>query len=307
MSDPLSFLPLALAAANGAIDGSDSRSLVAAGVALLQRTGSLVRALHGHRSAVLLPPGPPCLVALAASDGRGALLLDPRDPTDQIARQLRSGRVGAVFTTREAEQRLPADIPRVLLDDAPTVATWREGGSTRVIDMSLHEGLRLEGEVDVEGALEEVVLLDDPTRPSGNAGSALTHRDLLAAARSAARSVRLGSRDHTLTLVPISSRLGLVQGMVAPLLAGGRVSTAADADPRHIVARLEQGGVSVLVAGAESFAAIAGHLEAAGHVLDAPVLQHCLTHDAASDPTTDASWQARWLAVTGVAITQVSM
>jgi len=206
--------------------------------------------------------------------------------------------VAAVFTVRELEERLPVDMARVILDEAPTRATWRHGALARDIDLFLHDGLRLEGEAGVEGAAEEVVVLGRGAIDGDVTAGALTHRELMAAARSAAQSARLGTRDHTLTLVPFSSRLGLVQGLAAPLLAGGRVRTALHAAPDDIVARLEQEGISVLVAGADSYLAVAEHLALRGGVLDAPVLQRCFTHDA----SIDAPLQARWLALTGVAI-----
>lgn len=298
MSNPLAFLPLALAAANGAIDGLESRRLVAAGVALLQRTGPLVRTLHGHRAALLLAAGPQYLVALAASDGRGAFLVDPNEPAAALAHELERARVSAVFTTRGLEGRLPDDMPRVLLDDAPTRATWKEGTDTRDIDLSVHEGLHLEGEVDVEGATEEVVIFRAGSRHAEAPQHSLSHRELLAAARAAAQSARLGRRDHTLTLLPFSRRFGFVMGMVAPLVSGGRVSCARNADPGEVVMRLEQDGVSVMVAGAVSYEAITQHLAQRGRPLDAPVLQRCVVDDA----SVDAPLQARWLALTGVAI-----
>ena len=79
MSDPLALLPLALAAGGGRIGAAagdilDAQQLVAAGLTLLQRSAPLVRALSGKRSAILLPTSPQFLTALAASEGRGAVL-----------------------------------------------------------------------------------------------------------------------------------------------------------------------------------------------------------------------------------------
>ena len=82
MSDPLALLPLALAAGGGRIgavggDAFEAGQLVAAGLTLLQRSAPLVRALSGKRSAILLPTSPHYLTALAASEGRGAVLVNP--------------------------------------------------------------------------------------------------------------------------------------------------------------------------------------------------------------------------------------
>ena len=55
MTDPLSLLTLACAAAGGRVDDYEAAQLIAAGVTLLQRSAPLVRALSGRRSAILLP------------------------------------------------------------------------------------------------------------------------------------------------------------------------------------------------------------------------------------------------------------
>ncbi|NUR34387.1 MAG: hypothetical protein HOQ30_10285, partial [Gemmatimonadaceae bacterium] len=68
MSDPLSLLPLALAAGGGRVNEHEAQQLVAAGLTLLQRSAPLVRALAGRRSAILLPTSSAILTALAASE-----------------------------------------------------------------------------------------------------------------------------------------------------------------------------------------------------------------------------------------------
>ena len=73
---PMDTLALRLAAADGSVDGIPVRRLVAAGFTLLQRSAPLVKALGARRSGVWLRPSPAWVVALAASDGRGAVLLD---------------------------------------------------------------------------------------------------------------------------------------------------------------------------------------------------------------------------------------
>ena len=98
MSDPLSLFPMALAAGGGRIDGLECQQLVAAGVTLLQRSAPLVRALSGRRAGILLPTGPAFITALAASDGRGAVLLSQGASPSDVAWQLSDADVGAVFT-----------------------------------------------------------------------------------------------------------------------------------------------------------------------------------------------------------------
>jgi acyl-coenzyme A synthetase/AMP-(fatty) acid ligase len=296
MSDPLAFLPLTLAAANGTIDGVESRRLVAAGVALLQRTAPLVRALHGRRSAILLPTGAPFLAALGASDGRAALILSPSASPHAIAASLGQCEVGAVFTCSALAPMLPASVPYVVLDDAPARARWMgSDGVGRDVELTSHTGLHLEGDVEVEGADEAVVLLEDGT--NGEPES-FTHRTLLAEGRRMASEARLSWRDHTLTLVPCADRVALLLGLVAPLLAGGRVSTRSSDEAPRLLARIEGEGVSTLVATSATYAALAATLAEGGRRLDAPVLQRCvLVGDRPNDGVRE-----EWLARTGLTL-----
>jgi len=294
MSDPLAYLPLTLAAANGRIDGVETRRLVAAGVALLQRTAPLVRALHGRRAAILLPTGAPFVTALGASDGRAALLLPPSTSPAAIALALSRGDVGAVFTGAELASRLPATVPQVLLDETPTRACWVGGdGERREVALTSHDGLHLEGDVDVEGADEPVVLVGAWDGAAGSAPEAISHRTLLAEGRRVAREARLGWRDHTLTLVPCTDRVALVIGLVAPLLAGGRVSAPPPDDVAQLLAIIEGDGVSTLVATPATFTALAAALAAAGRRLDAPVLQRCVVAGTGTNDEVRHRWMAQ--------------
>src|SRR3954466_5705034 len=119
MPDPFSLLALAAAAHGGRIDEFETQQLVAAGLTLLQRSAPLVRALAGRRSAILLPTSPAFLTALAASEGRGAVLINPLASAPEIAFQCVDANVGAIFTTLAFASRLPAGLPVVLLDDVP--------------------------------------------------------------------------------------------------------------------------------------------------------------------------------------------
>ena len=159
MSNPLALLPLALAAGGGRIAaaGSDevyeAQQLVAAGITLLQRSASLVRALSGRRAAILLPTSPAFLTALAACDGRGAVLVNPLAAPAEIAFQCADANVGAVFTTSAFVPRLPPGLTTVLLDEAPRLATVGAADRTHDVDLGAHHGLTLEGERDADGCI----------------------------------------------------------------------------------------------------------------------------------------------------------
>ncbi len=222
MADPLALVSLALAAAGGRLDGHDAGALVAAGHALLQRSAVLVRALSGRRSALFMPPGYAWLTALAASDGRGALILPP-DPVPTpgwLAEQLTAERVGALFTleryrTASEVTALPPSLPLVLLDDAPGRATVQVDGQARVIDLGSHFGLALAGDLEIDGLDEECLGLD---------GHWYSHRALLAAARR--RGADEGQTPPRALQASAQWTAEAIEQQMAVLLQGGTLSFA---------------------------------------------------------------------------------
>lgn len=220
MSDPLALFPLAIAAGGGRYGPFEASQLVAAGLTLLQRSAPLVRALAGKRSAILLTDGPELLVALAASDGRGALLLSSGATAEEIAWQLADADVGAVFTRRVLTCLLPEGMPVVLLDDAPRQARVIVPGRTNDVDLGSHHGLALEGDTAAEGRDEECVLMYPPTGQRRTA----THRELIAAARAAVADGLLTPVDHVLCVLLGIDIDTLAVCLAAPLLAGSRVT-----------------------------------------------------------------------------------
>lgn len=223
MSDPLALFPFAIAAGGGHVDGLDVTRLIAAGVTLLQRSAPAVRALAGRRSAILLPPGPAFLTALAASDGRGAVLLSAESNPAEIAAQIEAANVGAVFTDDAAAARLPIHMPAILLDGVPAAARVLIGGSAREIDLGSHFGLPLEGSRDADGSVDECLVEFDVGQTS--TFTSWTHRTLLNATRIAARDLGV-TPMHDLSVVgPWSDVRTLIATGAAPLYHGARIST----------------------------------------------------------------------------------
>jgi hypothetical protein len=226
MADPLALVTLAVAAAGGRIAEHDAATLVAAGHALLQRSAALVRALGTTRSAVWLPVGGPWLTALAASDGRGALLLDPATPGPAIAAQLAQQDVHALFTVeplaRPWADKLPAHLVQVWLDEAPRRATIVANGAARVVDLGSHFGLDLVGDTATPGLEEPFVWTEEGWH---------THRAVLAASRAHAALRRL-TPAHAMAAAPHWTLTGLVH-QLGVLLQGGRI-TAGDAPTARV-------------------------------------------------------------------------
>ena len=147
-------LALRIAAGGGTIDDLPAGALVTAGFTLLQRSPALIRALGRGPTAVMLPPSPQFLVALAASEGRAAIIVDPNLGLDAIARTLHAEGAGAVFTFEALAARLPRTVMCVLLDEAPRAArVVAVDGPESVVDLGTHFGLTVEGRPTPPGVM----------------------------------------------------------------------------------------------------------------------------------------------------------
>jgi len=300
VSDPLGLFPIAIAAGHGTVDGFEAQQLVAAGLTLLQRSAPLVRALHRHRSAILLPTSPAFITALAASEGRGAVLINPLAAPPEIDYQLADADVGAVFTTADLAPRLPDTIARVLLDDAPRSARVVIGGSSRDIDLGSHHGLALEGSVDAPGADEEAAVVYTSALAGTPLGAILTHHALLSNARATLVAGALDRGEHALAVLPFAHLFGLVVAGAAPLLAGGRVTTMSRFDPARAIELLESEPVSMLVGVPAVFAGLAALLARRGTRLRSEHLRLCICGGAPLAAELQDQWDER----TGVELRQ---
>jgi long-chain acyl-CoA synthetase len=308
VSNPLALLPLALAAAGGRIAaiGRDTagvleaQQLVAAGLTLLQRSAPLVRALSGRRSAILLPTSPAFLTALAASDGRGAVLVNPLAAPAEIAFQLRDADVGAIFTTSSFVTRLPPDLAVVLLEDAPRSARVIAAGATRDVDLGSHHGLTLAGERDVEGRDEEAAVVYTSAMRGTPLGAVLTHANLLANARSTVDALAVVPEDHVLALLPFAHLFGLTVTGSAPLLVGARVSTMDRFHPARAAELLASGGITAVVGVPAVYHAMLAAIERGGIDLRGGPLRLAVCGGA----ELAVDLQDRWADATGVELRQ---
>ncbi|MHB0963857.1 MAG: AMP-binding protein [Gemmatimonadaceae bacterium] len=286
MSNPLALFPIALAAAGGRVNGTPAAAAVAAGFTLLQRSAPIVRALAGRRSALLLPPSAAVLTALAASDGRGALLLPATADPDALAAMLDDADVGTIFTTSAyAAQLPPSHRAVVLLDGAPRSATVVAHGAENTIDLGSHFGLDLQGEDD-EGRDEEFVIsyASAPQRKS------YTHRDLFTLARFAVDATSLLKSDHALALIPPDNVEAFALSFAGPLLAGARVSTMQKFDANEAARLIADDGITHLSADAAMYAALADAVERRGHATPPSTLRVCICLGAAPSSVLHNRW-----------------
>lgn len=302
MSNPLGLLPLALAAGGGTIDGFPSAQLTAAGLTLLQRSAPLARALYGKRSAILLPTGPQFVVALGASEGRGAVLLNPLAAPPEIQYQLDDADVGAVFTIAALAGKLPTTLPQVLLDDAPREAALLHSGAITRIDLGSHVGLMLEGDADsaADDSEDEAAIVYTSAMDGAPLGAILTHRNLLSNARATIEAARMTAVDHVFAVLPYSHLFGMTVTLSAPLLAGARISTMARFHPLKAVDALVESAATIFVGVPAVFIGMLTAIERRGGSIDVPALRLCICGGAALPV-----WvQRKWETATGCALRQ---
>jgi long-chain acyl-CoA synthetase len=300
VSDPLGLLPIAIAAGGGHVDGYEAQQLVAAGLTLLQRSAPLVRALHRRRSAILLPTSPAYFIALAASEGRGAVLINPLAARAEIAYQIADANVGAVFTVASLADRLPAGIVRILLDDGPATARVIADGVSRDVDLGSHHGLMVEGESDAPGAREEAAVVYTSALAGTPLGASLTHANLLSNARATVEVGAMTREAHALAVLPFAHLFGLVVSGAAPLLSGGRVTTMGRFHATRTIEMLETEPISDLIAVPSVFAGVAAVLARRGSRLASERLRLCICGGA---PLT-VELQDQWHELTGVELRQ---
>ena len=300
MSDPLGLLPIAIAAGHGRVDGFQAQQLVAAGLTLLQRSAPLVRALHRRRAGILLPTSPAFITALAASEGRAAVLINPLAAAPEVEYQIADAEVGAVFTTSELERRLPPYVTRVLLDDVPRIARVVSDGMSRDVDLGSHHGLTLEGDTDAPGSAEDAAIVYTSAMAGTALGARLTHANLLSNARATVHAGAMTADDHALALLPFSHLFGLVVSGAAPLLAGGSMTTMARFNAARTIELLEREPVSVLVAVPAVFAGLVELLGRRRAALRGERLRLCICGGA----PLSTQVQDRWHELTGTELRQ---
>jgi long-chain acyl-CoA synthetase len=300
MSDPLSLLPFAVAAGGGSVDGVETQQWVAAGHTLLSRSASLVRTLASGRSGILLPPCGAFLTALAASDGRGAVLINPLASKPEIVRQLQDANVTAVFTNSALSARLPDEFPRVLMDEVPRSALVQTPAREQQVDLGSHFGMSISGSTDTPGRDEEAVIVYTSAMAGTPLGAILTHANLISNARFSAEALGDEPKDHCLAALPFAHLFGLVVCTSAPLLQGGRVTTMDRFHPGRALEFIEEHGVTRFMGVPSMYSAMLNALERRGRVFQSHKLRMCLGGGA---PLSEAL-QERWYDATGVELRQ---
>lgn len=259
MPPPLSLISLAMAAGGGTVNGIEVRQLVAAGVTMLQRCAPLVRTLAGARGALLLGSASDSVVALAACEGHGAVLLDPAWSAERIGAALEASGARVVFTRAEYAAGVPSGVALLSLDELPGHVRFSHGAMERRIDVGSHFGLTIEGEAS-EGS-DEIAVVEIATDANGaSEPRACTHRALLSAARAVALGVAIRENDVVSCLASLHDAAGIAAGLVAPAIAGARTLTMDGSNIQATIRALHAGGCTVIVSDARCIESIAHEL-----------------------------------------------
>jgi acyl-CoA synthetase (AMP-forming)/AMP-acid ligase II len=290
-----------MAAGGGSIDGSDIRQLVAAGVTMLQRCAPLVRALAGGRGALLLARSSDHLVAMAACEGHGAVLLDPEWSAERVREAIEISGARVVFTRASHVPMLPAGVALVSLDELPGHVLFSHGSVQRRIDVGSHFGLTIEGE-ESEGSDEDAVIELTTGANGVTEPRRYTHRSLLAAARAVVLDAGLGEADVVSSLVPLHEAAGLTGGLIAPALAGARILSVERSRVRDAARAIEASGGTVLIADARGIEEMARALVSD----DTTWANGPLRTAVAVGPPLDAATAELWQRATGAALLHVA-
>ena len=300
MSDSSTLLPLAAAAGGGFIDGLPASQLVAAGFTLLQRSAPVVRAMRGRRSALLLNSGAPFLTGLAASDGHGAVLINPLAAPAEVAYQIADADVGVVFTSRSMVSKLPLGVPYVLLDHAPRSATTHFDGAETEVDLGSHVGLSVEVDSAAAGRDEEAAIVYTSAMAGRPLGAVLTHHNLLANARQTVAALGFTTGGHCLAVLPFAHLFGFTVTLIAPMISGSRVTTMARFNPLVAAEILRTGGITEFFGVPAIFAAMLTAIERSGGLLASPSLRL----SGCGGAVLPLEIQERWFAATGLELRQ---
>ena len=76
-------------------------------------------------------------------------------------------------------------------------------GVSREVDLGSHVGLTIEGDADARGSTDEAAIVYTSAMAGVPLGAILSHRNLLANARSTTAATGLSSDDRVLALLPL--------------------------------------------------------------------------------------------------------
>jgi acyl-[acyl-carrier-protein]-phospholipid O-acyltransferase/long-chain-fatty-acid--[acyl-carrier-protein] ligase len=236
-------------------------------LARARRIGKRLRAMtkDGETVALLLPDSPEFVVSLLAlnSSGRVAALPDGGADVEGIANALETAEISTVLSShRHIEEAGLTDL----------VATLEERGirTVRLEDIERSASLieRLTARklwhqpLVKKGASRPAVLLFKMERACEPSAVVLSDRNLLANVAQRAARLEVSPLDRVLNALPLSDGLGLVAGLLLPLLSGAETRfVPPPAEPARYPKFRAAGAPTIVIGGDAFLAAYAGTME----------------------------------------------
>ena len=160
--------------------------------------------------------------------------------------------------------------------------------------------MEMELDADAEGRDEECAIVYTSAMAGQPLGAILTHRNLIANARQTVAAAENTKDDICLAVLPFSHLFGLTVTAIAPLLAGGKVTTMARFNPIAVVDVLRAGGITEFVGVPAVFATMLTAIERNGGTLGSDTLRLCISGGA----KLSRDLQDKWFDGTGVELRQ---
>lgn len=265
--------------ATTAIESTEAHLAYPAVVDIVDRLAGALEGLgidHGRPLGLLLSPGPAALVACFAAWRLGAVVVpvDPARDEADVIRRLKGARCEVLLTSDRERPRLraiqrgtstlrravvtgDADWQTGLRRTVSRIASRRRRGRQRairddvvafgdLIDASPPRAAQHHAELDDTA----VVLFDEDGTPL-----AFSHRHLVAAAfqsRLWVPDVQAG-RERIAVAAPLDDPVGLVAGLLDPVLSAGTIITVRDRTPKSFAALIEETAPTLVRAPAAAY------------------------------------------------------
>jgi acyl-[acyl-carrier-protein]-phospholipid O-acyltransferase/long-chain-fatty-acid--[acyl-carrier-protein] ligase len=220
----------------------------------------------GETVALLLPEAPVLATALLAlnATGRVAALPDQSAGAAEMAASFETAGITAVLSShRHVEEAGLAD-PLATLEARGARVIWLEDieRSASLVDRLMARKLWHQPIVR-KGAGRPAVMLFAPRNDGAASAVVLSDRNLLAGAMQMAARISVSPRDRLVHALPASDALGLMAGLVLPLLSGAETRfAAAPAEAARDPKSRGTGGPTIIVAPDAFLAACADAAEA---------------------------------------------
>jgi long-chain acyl-CoA synthetase len=199
--------------------------------------------LEGRRVGMLLPnlAAFPALLHGVLRAGATAVMMNPQYSPREAREVIADAELAAVITATPLLPLLRSDARVLLVDELPAGLRLRHGGEERTIPLRRARPAA----VATDPASDAVIVFT--AAAGGRArGARLSHRNLLANARSTVEAMRLEAGDRVAGILPFIHLFGQTVTMNAPLSVGASVHPVERFNPVRVLEMLEQERITVI-------------------------------------------------------------